>query len=251
MLLPPGSALAAEDEGEEAGGGGSEEGESDEGGAGDEEATEEAEEEEEKPVAKPKGKRSRGAPREVVKGFFARIQIGPTIWVPPISSFTSGVGTTSHFAVGYDFVDTLRFTMAFQAAFFQLVTNGNGTYGGFVSPIQGDFRIFGGVAGLRLGPNFGGQKARRLNFSVIVLGGVGGSPLLVEETSTSYQDTLAAFGAIMQGRPLGLVSPGVGLEYYTKLAHFSLGLDVTADMILGGPMLAIAVSPNVFLKYTF
>ncbi len=249
VLFLPSWAFAADDE--EGGGDSSEGGSEEEGAEEEEEST--AEEEEEAPK-KPSPRKGGRAPREVVKGFFAKIQIGPTIWVPPISQFTSGVGTTSHFSLGYDFIDTLNFTMTVQASFFQLVTNGNGTgvQDGFVSPIQGDFRVLGGTAALRLGPNFGGKKSKRVNFSVLVGGGVGGSPLLVNPNpSTRIQDGIAYSGAIMQGKPLGLITPGIAIEYYTKLAHFSLGLDVTGDIIVGGPVIAVGVSPNVFLKYTF
>jgi hypothetical protein len=110
----------------------------------------------------------------------------------------------------------------------------------------------GGVAALRLGPNFGGRKVKRANFSVIVGGGVGMSPTLVdlEQNSTALR-VQDAYGRMMQGSVLGIIAPGVGVEYYTKLSHFSVGLDVDYNIILGAPVVGMGIGLDFFVKYTF
>ena len=60
-----------------------------------------------------------------------------------------------------------------------------------------------------------------------------------------------AYGYIMQDRALGIIQGGAGVEYYTRLSHFSLGLDVDFNVLLGGPILAMGVATNFFAKYTF
>ncbi len=46
-----------------------------------------------------------------------------------------------------------------------------------------------------------------------------------------------------------LVFAGPGLEYYTRLRHFSVGLEVTGSYLVSAKSLAVAVTPN--LKYAF
>lgn len=189
--------------------------------------------------------------REVVKGFFVKINLGPNIWLPPISTWTNTTGTAMDFSVGYDIIDKLNFTLSVEGSFNQLLTNGIGvsdsshTDIGPPSPIQGDFRVLAGTAALRIGPNFGGRKIKRANLSFIIGGGVGNSPQMVETWADNGYD------GILQGRVLGLVTPGVGIEYYTKLSHFSLGLDVDYNLIIGGPVIAMGVAADFFVKYTF
>ncbi len=192
--------------------------------------------------------------REVVKGAYAKMNIGPLIWLPPISQVTSSTGTQLDFSFGYDVLDRLNFTLSIEASFFQLVTNGDGVSVdiGIASPIQGDFRVFGGIAGIRAGPNVGGKRVKRFSIVGHAAGGVGYSPALVDMTSQNVQTRIAAsYGSIMQGRALGLVQAGAGVEYYTRLSHFSLGMDIDFDLILGGPLPAMGLGLDFFVKYTF
>ncbi len=201
--------------------------------------------------------------REVVKVAYLKINVGPQFWLPPISSVTSTSATELDFSFGYDFIDRLPFTMTVEGSFTTLVANGSGvnvrdTFDqliavGIAPTVQGDFRIFGGTVNLRFGPNFGGKKTKRGNFSIQVGGGGGYSPPLIDLQDPVVAGRIAANGKgyLLQGRFLGLITPGIGLEYYTKLSHFSLGLDVDANIILGGPSIAIGVGLNFFAKYTF
>ena len=165
------------------------------------------------------------------------------------------------FSFGYDVVDTLGFTLAVEGSFFQTITNGTGVSEdlnrdriGLPSPIQGDFRVFGAIVGVRAGPNVGGKRVKRLNISGHAGGGIGYSPPLVDLQDPTIAGRIASeFGGILQGRPLGLVQGGLGLEYYTKLSHFSLGLDIDFNVIIGGasPLIAMGLATNIFVKYTF
>jgi len=201
--------------------------------------------------------------REVVKGAYLKMNVGPVFWLPPISNVTSTSGTELDFSFGYDIVDKLPFTLTVEASFVTLVTNGTGINdeaafqallaAGIAPTIQGDFRVFGGTVNLRLGPNFGGRKTKRAHFCIQVGGGGGYSPPLIDLQDPVVQNRAAAngLGYVMQGRFLGIITPGLGIEYYTKLSHFSIGLDVDADIILGGPSAAIGIGANFFAKYTF
>lgn len=201
--------------------------------------------------------------REVVKGAYLKMNVGPVFWLPPISNVTTTSGTELDFSFGYDIIDKLPFTLTVEASFVTLVTNGTGINdeaafqallaAGIAPTIQGDFRVFGGTVNLRLGPNFGGRKTKRAHFAIQVGGGGGYSPALIDLQDPVVINRAAAngLGYVMQGRFLGIITPGLGLEYYTKLSHFSIGLDVDADIILGGPSVAIGIGTNFFAKYTF
>ena len=201
--------------------------------------------------------------REVVKGAYLKINIGPQFWLPPISNVTSTSATELDFSFGYDVIDRLPFTLTIEGSFTTLVANGTGVNDelafntllalGIAPTIQGDFRLYGGTVDLRFGPNFGGKKTKRGNISIQVGGGAGYSPALIDLPDPIVVNRMNANGKgyLLQGRFLGLITPGIGVEYYTKLSHFSLGLDVDANIILGGPAIAIGVGLDFFAKYTF
>ena len=199
-------------------------------------------------------KRKKRPIREIVKGAYLKVNLGPIFWLPTISNFTSSSGTEMDISFGYDVVDTLGFTLAVEGSFFQVITNGDGVStdigGQIASPIQGDFRVFGGIAAVRASGNVGGKRVKRLSISGHAGGGVGYSPALVDLADPRVLSRMA-YGYIMQDRPLGLVQGGLGLEYYTRLSHFSLGLDVDFNVIIGGPVIAMGLATNVFVKYTF
>ncbi|HZH02522.1 MAG TPA: adventurous gliding motility protein CglE [Myxococcaceae bacterium] len=46
-----------------------------------------------------------------------------------------------------------------------------------------------------------------------------------------------------------LVFAGPGVEYYTRLRHFSVGVEVTGSLLVSSSSFAVAVTPN--LKYAF
>jgi hypothetical protein len=206
--------------------------------------------------------------REVVKGAYAKINIGPVIWLLPSGGYLSNPGTKIDFAFGYDFIDRLSFTMSVEGAFYNMISNGTGvsecglgpvpcpTPTG-TSPTQGDLRVIGGTVALRFGPNFGGKRTKRGHFGVKIGAGVGYSPPLVDLqdpeiiSRTGLPPTGSGNANVVQGRPLILVTPAVVIEGYTKLSHFSLGLEVGGDIVLLGPNPLIGLVITAALKYTF
>ena len=213
-------------------------------------------------------KKDDGPSREVVKGAYAKINIGPVIWVPPSSNYLSNPGTKIDFAFGYDFIDRLSFTMSVEGAFYNLISNGTGVSECGVgaalcptptgtSPTQGDLRIVGGTVALRFGPNFGGKRTKRGHFGVKVGAGVGYSPPLVDLANpviiqrTGVPPTNSGNANLVQGQPLLLVNPAVVIEGYTKLSHFSLGLEIGGDIVLLGPSPLIGILITAALKYSF
>ena len=192
--------------------------------------------------------------REVVKGAYLKVNLGPLIWLPSISNYTSTTGTEMDISFGGDVVDTLNFTLSVEGSFFQVITNGDGVsteIGAQIgSPIQGDFRVFGGIGGVRFAGNLGGKRVKRFSISGHVAGGVGYSPPLVDLADTRVISRMA-YGYIMQDRALGIIQGGAGLEYYTRLSHFSLGLDIDFNVLVGGPIPAMGIGTNFFAKYTF
>ncbi len=209
----------------------------------------------ESPRARQQKKARKRIVREVVKGFYAKLNFGPLIWLPSISTWAGSTGTAFDVSLGGDVIDQLGFTLSVEGSFFQVVANAGPNAGVGVlpgSPIQGDFRVLGGIIGIRGGPNLGGKRVKRLSIAGHAGGGVGYSPVLIDMESSTVQNNIAApYGFIMQGRPLGIVQAGLGVEYYTRLAHFSLGLDIDYDLILGGPVTAMGLGIDIFVKYTF
>ena len=209
----------------------------------------------ESPRARQQKQKRKRIVREVVKGFYAKLNFGPLIWLPQISTFAGSTGTAFDVSLGGDVIDQLDFTLSVEGSFFQVVANAGPNAGVGVlpgSPIQGDFRVIGGIVGVRAGPNLGGQRVKRISIAGHAAGGVGYSPVLIDTDSNTVAGNIAAgYGYIMQGRALGLVQAGLGVEYFTRLAHFSLGLDIDYDLILGGPVTAMGIGIDIFVKYTF
>ena len=204
-----------------------------------------------------KKKKRKKVVREVVKGAYAKINMGPAFWLPPIDAWASTSGTEIDFSFGYDVLDKLNFTLTIEGSFFNVITNATGPilFGNTVqpSPVQGDFNMFGGTAAVRFGPNFLGKRAKRLHLAIQVGGGVGYSPLLVDtDTSPLFAANSQSYPQLLQGGPVGLITPAIGLEYYTRLAHFSVGVDVDFNVIVGrASTVAMSVGPTFFVKYTF
>jgi hypothetical protein len=74
-------------------------------------------------------------------------------------------------------------------------------------------------------------------------------PLLMDPQI--YQETIVAqWGspATLHEGPLGMIVGGPTLEYYTKLSHFSVGVDVDISYVFE---FDLGIAPSAFLKYTF
>ena len=197
-------------------------------------------------------------PREIVHGAYAKAAIGYQGWFfTPYVSY----GTQFAFGGGYDFVDQLAFTVGAEGNFHLSTVNGlSGAALGAQgqSPVQGDFQSLAGLFSLRAAYNFGGRDIRRLSVFVRAGGGVWFSP---EARNAEDPDNPILLGKSPHGHAVPAVDVALGLEYFTRLSHFSLGLE--AEMIgLVNPGAPTAVDaglsgfvPNIninfLLKYTF
>ncbi|MCK6528896.1 adventurous gliding motility protein CglE [Myxococcota bacterium] len=217
-------------------------------GAGQEDTSGGGMEEEGRDTARSSAKKAKPARRvrEVVKGFYVRGGIGYLVFLGQLGPVTSG-GNAVDLALGGDIIDQPGFTLTVEGDFFQGINNGisNLECGDCGSPVQGDFRSIGGIGRVKFSLNFGGKKIRRGSLYFDVGGGVYFSPSL-------RTDALGTTDAgVIHSSPAGLVTGGLGLEYYTKLAHFSVGVDASFYVVLGLPVVPMALAVSPFIKYTF
>ncbi|RME23397.1 MAG: hypothetical protein D6798_13570 [Deltaproteobacteria bacterium] len=185
--------------------------------------------------------------REINRGFYLKANVGGAFYLGQFAGAVSG-GTSTALAVGQDFLDREKTSMAWEFAFFQGIHNGV-TYdqqAGVGPYVEGDLRTYTFAALIE----WNGYLGRRLGVGGRVGGGVLFSPLLMERTY--YEDeVLRAWGIEdpgLHGQPHPIVQGGPNLEYYTKLAHFSLGLDADVFYAIGWD-LGMSVTGN--MKYTF
>lgn len=169
------------------------------------------------------------------------------------SALFSGV-VASSLGIGADFIDRERFSAAFEVQLTQGLYNGprigeieNQTLA------QGDIHTIGALATVEAST----YLTRRFGIGVRGGAGIVYFPLLVNRDA--YFDQLV--GDIGQntdrgageaelhanGTYVALVA-GPTFEYYTKLAHFSIGVD--ADVMFM-PGFDLGIYPSGYLKYTF
>jgi hypothetical protein len=207
---------------------------------------EEFEEEDRRSSRRGRGTRQNQQAREVVHGFYVKAAYGTVLWFGDLGA-NSSPGTCATFELGYDIVDQLGVTVSVTGTFFQGINNGITAHQdeGGSGVTQGDFRSIGGLAGARIGFNPGKRKVRRWTIAIDLKGGVFFSPSLRDDPN----DGLA--GAL-QASPGALIQPGLGLEHFSRLTHFSLGLDLHVPLVVGTPANFVAGLDVVgFLKYTF
>lgn len=186
--------------------------------------------------------------REIVKGFYADAAVGGAMFLGQLSG-TVSPGTFSALAVGQDFVDSEKLSLAWEVAFSQGVHNGlgfdyqypNGPY------IEGDIRTYLATGGLEA--SF--YPARRFGVGVKASGGVLFAPLLMVDEYYQTDVVTKAWhgndGGFHNG-PHPIVRAGPTFEYYTKLAHFSLGADANFFYAL---TFDFGADFTGYMKYTF
>ena len=112
--------------------------------------------------------------------------------------------------------------------------------------VQGDSRTFALLASYRLAF----YPSRRVGVGLRVGGGVMFAPLLIEKGE--FENTVVpAWGGIrpnVHETPHFPVFAGPTIEYYTKLSHFSVGLDTDFNYTIGWDM---GFTATGFMKYTF
>ena len=201
----------------------------------------------------PAGGSERAKPeiREIEKGTYAQANIGAAIFLDKFAGAVSP-GTSLALSIGHDFVDQETTSMAFEFDFIQGVHNGANYQAQPGGPfVQGDLRTYTLVGLLE----WSYYPSRRVGIGLRGGGGMMTSPLLMEESA--YRDEVLGTwedDPAYQGEPgyhgswhiVGMGGPC--LEYYTKLNHFSIGLngDITyaIDFDLG-------LNVTGALKYTF
>jgi hypothetical protein len=198
--------------------------------------------------AEPPTGRDRASPeiREIEKGTYAQANVGAAMFLDKFAGAVSP-GTSLGLSIGHDFVDQETTSMAFEFAFFQGIHNGvsylqqqNGPY------VEGDLRTYTLVGLLE----WSYYPSRRVGIGLRAGGGMMTSPLLMEETA--YRDeVLGDWGVGDPGyhgtwHVVGMGGPCI--EYYTKLNHFSVGLD--GDVFYATDF-DIGLNVTAALKYTF
>jgi hypothetical protein len=191
--------------------------------------------------------------REITKGTYAKANVGGALYVGPRSQYISP-GSAMGLSVGSDFVNQERVSMAWEVQFSQGIHNGtnyeiqaeeNCAAAGTCT--QGDLRTYTFAALFEVSA----YPARRFGVGGRAGAGMMLTPLLMDEQY--YTETVIPRLGIdpsqdIHQSPHPVVMIGPTFEYYTKLAHFSAGLDVDAFYALS---FDIGVSITGSLKYTF
>ncbi len=191
--------------------------------------------------------------REVVRGFYVKANAGSLIFIGPRGG--AGVlepGTSLGLSLGQDFIDKEKSSAAWEVMFHQSLNNGlNYTLQSANIPpnqyIQGDVHTFTGALALE----YSVYLSRRLGIGARAGGGVSYSPLLMdreEYLAVVVNDNWGGVQSTAHDTPLPLVFGGPTVEYYTKLSHFSIGLDASFAFYIG---LDFGIDATGFLKYTF
>lgn len=188
--------------------------------------------------------------REIVRGFFLKSNIGSTMYLGATAErILSGVMAVQ-IGVGQDFIDNERLSAAWEIDFAQGLFNGPSldqlpTLS--ASLVEGDIHTFSGLASLEVST----YVTRRLGIGVRGGGGVMFAPLLMgaeEYDNEVVPNNLNGVRAKMHESPLPVVFGGPTVEYYTKLSHFSVGLEADVSYVIG---FDLGITPTGFLKYTF
>lgn len=187
--------------------------------------------------------------REITRGWYAKSNVGGGFYLGQLGA-TIQPGTIIALSGGQDFLDREKMSMAWEVSFAQGVHNGTyyedqaaagGPY------IQGDLRTYFFTANVE----YSRYPTRRIGIGARGGGGVMMSPLLMDEEYYQSEVVSRAWGGLdtnyhKEPHPVGM--GGLTFEYYTKLAHFSVGLDADFIYAIGFDMGAMT---TVYLKYTF
>jgi len=183
--------------------------------------------------------------REIERGTYIKANIGSTIYVNGAASYgVSGVAATG-VSLGGDVIDRERFSAAWEIQLTQALFQGPkvGQLQAGI-PLQGDLHTLVAAATFEAS----GYLTRRFGIGIRGGGGVLVAPLLIE--ANAWQQDILPILAVttVHDGPLPVVIAGPTLEYYTKLSHFSLGVDVDVSMVIG---FDVGIYPSGYLKYTF
>jgi hypothetical protein len=193
--------------------------------------------------------------REITKGTYIKAGAGSAqflgIGATPYGVILSPV-IASELGFGRDIVDNERMSIAIEFDLHQGLFNGPkedqlaqvaSEYGLL---IQGDIHTFTPMVALEIS----GYVTRRFSIGARLGGGVMAVPLLMHpvEYNNTVVGTYWGVESPVHGNPLPMGFGGPCFEYYTKLSHFSIGLDADVGYIIG---FDLAVNATGYLKYTF
>ncbi|MCB9663364.1 MAG: adventurous gliding motility protein CglE [Alphaproteobacteria bacterium] len=203
--------------------------------------------------------------REIERGVYLKTSVGGTFLLGPRSQVLQN-GTAMAFTLGMDVIDKAKASLAWEVGFYTAIHNAKFTRAEFFAEdggvagyppevlIQGDSQVYAGFAGIE----GSGYPVRRLGIGGRAGGGIAFVPLLLprdyyeSRVLTAWAAALqtapaSATPAVHEG-PMAMIYAGPTLEYYTKLSHFSLGLDVDFIYVIGFDFGLATVG---YLKYTF
>jgi hypothetical protein len=188
--------------------------------------------------------------REIVRGFYLKSNIGSTLFLgvsaPP--GLLSGV-MSIEIGIGQDFIDKERFSAAWEIDVVQGLFNGPRAEDlAAVGPlVEGDIHAFTVLGGVEVST----YVTRRLGLGLRGGGGLMYAPLLMhpeEYNATIVAESFGGVPASVHEGPLPVVYGGPSIEYYTKLSHFSVGIEADVAFVIG---LDLGITPTGYLKYTF
>lgn len=185
--------------------------------------------------------------REIVRGFFLKSNIGSTLYLGVTAPrILSGVMSVQ-IGVGQDFIDRERFSAAWEIDIAQGLFNGPRVEDlSAVGPyVEGDIHTYTAVVAVEAST----YLTRRFGLGVRGGGGILYAPLLMhpDEYELVVVPQMGGPARVHEG-PLPVVVGGPTLEYYTKLSHFSVGIEADVAFVIG---FDLSVTPTGFLKYTF
>lgn len=191
--------------------------------------------------------------REVERGTYLKAGIGTQQYIGTFGGIVRPVIGTA-IAVGSDVVDNENLSVAVEFGLTQSLQNGPKFDELSALPpqnfIQGDIHTFATVL---LG-EVSFYPTKRFGLGIRAGGGVMFVPTLMDAEAYNQTVVIETWGLadgagspIHQG-PLPTIVGGPTIEYYTKLSHFSIGVDVDVYYVIN---FDLAVAPAGFLKYTF
>jgi hypothetical protein len=190
--------------------------------------------------------------REVARGFYVKANAGTLLFVGPRggAGFLEP-GTSVALTVGQDFIDKEKSSAAWEIFFHQSLNNGAKYFVQGGQPpsllIQGDIHTFTGGAAVE----YSTYLTRRLGLGGRAGGGLSMVPLLMDKQeylATVVNDTWGGQQPAVHNGPVPVAFAGPTIEYYTKLSHFSVGIDASFAFYVG---LDFGIDATGYLKYTF
>ena len=195
--------------------------------------------------------------REINKGLYAKANVGGGLYLGRFLGFVNP-GTALGLSVGKDFLDREKQSAAWEFSFFQGIHNGchydyqvrgqcSGAPGEQGPFVQGDLRTYSFLGSI----DYAIYPDRRFGISLRAGGGVLLSPLLMDPIEYQEEVVNGTWGGVEMGYhgvPHPVVLFGPGFEYYTKLSHFSVGLDTDVFYAIN---FDLGMNISGYMKYTF